>query len=250
MRRSPHASPALLLLALLLAPWPAACTATTPETATAPAPAAPAEEESVKPGINEGFLAEDLDVDSYVQRFEVESREIAASHRAILAALGVRPGMDVADVGAGTGLFLEGLSRAAGPEGSVRAVDISPRFVEHLRGRAADEGLENVEVVLCSERSAELPESSVDLIFVCDTYHHFEYPRSTLASLYAALRPGGSMVVIDFERIPGVSREWLLDHVRAGKEVFRSEIEEAGFLFVRELEIEGLEENYALLFER
>lgn len=220
--------------------------------ACANTPSAPAavEEESVKPGINANFLSEELDVDEYVERFEVESREVAAHHRDILAALELRPGLAVADVGSGTGLFLQGLSEGVGSDGRIYAVDISPRFIEHLQGRVTAEGLDNVEVVRCSERSAELAHGSVDLAFVCDTYHHFEYPRNTLASLHHAIRPGGRLVVVDFERIPGVTREWLLGHVRAGKEVFRAEIEAAGFRFVEELGIEGLEENYALLFER
>src|SRR5690606_28394541 len=97
---------------------------------------------------------------------------------------------------------------------------------------------------------SRLPKASIDVIFVCDTYHHFSHPESTLASLHRALRPGGRLVVVDFERIPGVSREWLLDHVRAGKEVFRAEIEAAGFVLDREVEIAGLEENYCLTFTR
>lgn len=85
---------------------------------------------------------------------------------------------------------------------------------------------------------------------MCDTYHHFEYPRATLASIRRALRPGGRLVVIDFERIPGKTRPWLLSHVRAGKAVFRGEVEKAGFAFVREAEIEGFRENYFLLFRK
>ena len=92
--------------------------------------------------------------------------------------------------------------------------------------------------------------ASVDLAFVCDTYHHFEYPRSTLESLFTAIRPGGSLVILDFERIPGESDEWVLEHVRAGKEVFRREIESAGFQFEREVTVEGLKENYVLRFRR
>jgi hypothetical protein len=57
-------------------------------------------------------------------------------------------------------------------------------------------------------------------------------------------------VVIDFERVPGESREWTLDHVRAGKEVFQAEIESAGFTLVEEVDIEGLEENYFLKFKK
>lgn len=207
-------------------------------------------ETSVKAGINDNFLDPGLDVEAFIERFEGESREIAAHRGAIVQALYLTPGLDVADVGSGTGLFLAPLSRGVGAEGTVYAVDISPVFVEHLRARAAEAGLANVEVVQCSERSAELAEASVDLVFICDTYHHFEYPQSTLASLHAALRPGGRLVVVDFERIPGVSRDWMLEHVRAGKEVFRAEIEAAGFEHLSEVDVEGLEENYLLVFRR
>jgi len=230
--RGTHAA-LLLVLALGLA----ACTS-------------PAGGASVTPGCNETFLDPELDVDEFVERFEGESREIATSRDALVAALALRPGEDVADVGAGTGLFLEPLHEAVGPDGTLYAVDLSPVFVEHLEQRAREEGLERVQVKQCDERSADLPPASVDAVFVCDTYHHFEYPRSTLASLRAALRPGGRLVVVDFERIPGTSREWLLDHVRAGKDVFRAEIEAAGFLFEEELDVEGLEENYVLRFRR
>jgi predicted methyltransferase len=65
-----------------------------------------------------------------------------------------------------------------------------------------------------------------------------------------ALRPGGTLAIVDFERIPGISRQWILDHVRAGKEVTRSEIEQAGFEFIDEPHVEGLSENYMILFRR
>ncbi len=213
-----------------------------------PAAAEPIAEDSVKPGINDGFMEEGA-VERYTQSFETESREIYAQREAILAEVGLEPGMAVADVGSGTGLFLKPFSDAVGPEGKVYAVDLAPKFVGWLRGRAAREGLRNVEVVQCSERSSELPPGSVDLVFVCDTYHHFEYPRNTLASLHAALRPDGELVIVDFHRIEGVSRQWMLDHVRAGEEVFTAEIEAAGFERVAR-NTDLLEENYILRFRR
>ena len=207
----------------------------------------PVELESVKPGINDSFLG-DVDLEKYIDRFEGESREIAVQRDALVAALRVEAGMDVADIGAGTGLFLSSFSEAVGPAGTLYAVDIAPDFIEHMQARLELEGLENVQLVLCTEKSAELPENSVDRIFVCDTYHHFEYPLNTLWSLRRALRPGGELVVVDFERIEGVTQAWLMDHVRAGKEVFRAEIEQSGFELVEEVEIPGLEENYVLRF--
>lgn len=210
--------------------------------------APPVELESVKPGINDPFLEDEVDLDKYIDRFEGESREISRERDALAAALRIEPGMEVADIGAGTGLFLSAFSEAVGPAGTLYAVDIAPDFIEHMQARIEQEKFENVRLVLCTEKSAELPRNSVDRIFVCDTYHHFEYPLSTLWSLRQALRPGGELLVIDFERIEGVTRDWLMDHVRAGKEVFRAEIEQSGFEFVEEIELPGLEENYILRF--
>ena len=209
-----------------------------------------ANEASVRPGINETFLAEDLDVERFVEIFEGESREVFVQRERIVEALAVSSGMTLADIGAGTGLFLPVLDRKVGPAGRVYAVDISPKFLEHLRERAEREDLARVDVVKALEDSVALPAASVDLAFVCDTYHHFEYPRSTLDSLYAAIRPGGFLVVVDFERVPGETLDWVLEHVRAGKEVFRREIESAGFRFEREVTVEGLKENYVLRFRR
>jgi SAM-dependent methyltransferase len=96
----------------------------------------------------------------------------------------------------------------------------------------------------------KLPNASIDVALVSDTYHHFEYPVSMLSSLYDALRSGGQLAVIDFERIPGVSRKWVLDHVRVGKKVVVAEIEAAGFELVEEIPVSGLVENYMLRFQR
>lgn len=234
----------LLPLALCLA----ACAA--PSSSPPPSAPVPASEESVRPGLNDRFLAEELNVDEFADRFEGESREIFVHRAAILAALEVREGMNVADIGAGTGLFVKPIADVVGPRGRLFAVEISEGFVEHLRARAAAADLDQVEVVLGDERSVRLAPRSLDLAFLCDTYHHVEYPRSTLASIHAALRPDGVLVIVDFERIPGVSSPWLLDHVRAGKKATIEEIEAAGFTFDREVEIEGLVENYCLRFRR
>jgi len=71
-----------------------------------------------------------------------------------------------------------------------------------------------------------------------------------LASIRQALRPGGRLVIVDFERIPGQSREWVLGHVRAGKDIVRQEVKAAKFQFVGEKDIEGLEENYVMVFKK
>ncbi|MEY2980483.1 MAG: Cytochrome peroxidase precursor [Planctomycetota bacterium] len=205
-------------------------------------------EESVKPGINENFLREGA-VEQYTQRFETESREIFSRRKEIVAALGLEPGMEVADIGAGTGLFLGPFAEAVGPEGHVYLVDISPGFVSLIDNRIRRLGLEHATVGLCTDRSVELPKNSVDLVFICDVYHHFEFPRNTLASIHQALRPGGQVVVIDFHRIEGQTSEWTMNHVRAGEEVFTAEIESAGFERTEQRH-DLLEANYFLRFVR
>lgn len=211
----------------------------------------PAEaDSSVKPGINKNFLDPMLDVQQWLGRFEIESREVYAARDKVLAACAIKPGDCVADIGAGTGFYSRLFSRAVGDRGWVYAIDIAPRFVEHINRKAQQENVRNLTTVLCAERSITLPPNSIDLAFICDTYHHFEYPQATLASILTALKPGGSLVVIDFERIPGQSREFIMGHVRAGKSVFQGEIVATGFRFVEEIDLPSLRENYVLRFQK
>lgn len=202
----------------------------------------------IKGDINARFLDSDLDVERWKKTFEGESREVYASRKEVVAALQIAPGQSVADIGAGTGFYLWAFAEAVGPTGRVYGVEIAPRFLERLRKHVADEKMDNAVIITGTTRSVELPEGSVDLVFICDTYHHFEYPQTTLASIRRALRPGGALVIIDFKRIEGETADWIIEHVRAGKEVFRREIEAAGFVFDEELNISGFAENYMMRF--
>lgn len=210
----------------------------------------PAAASSIPKGINDNFKNPDLDVDEWIDRFEVESREVFAGREDVLKACEIKPGQRIADVGAGTGFYSRLLAKRTGWDGWVYSVDISPKFLQHIAKRATADGIENLTTVLGTDVSIRLPPESVDLVFVCDTYHHFESPDQSLASIYRALKPGGRLVLIDFNRIPGVSREWLIGHVRAGKEVFQSEVIDAGFEFVDEVHVDAFEENYLLRFKK
>ena len=205
-------------------------------------------EPSIRPGVNDEYKT--TDVDEWVGRFESESREIFRERQRIMQAAGVRAGMVVADVGAGSGFFTEMFAREVGEKGRVFAADITPEFLKRIEEKTQRQRLSNVTTVLSTERDSKLPANTVDLVFICDTYHHFEYPKSTLASIRRAMKPGGMLVVVDFDRVPGKSRPWVLDHVRAGKEVVRSEIEEAHFRLVDEPATPFLTENYVLRFRK
>ncbi len=207
-----------------------------------------AQEQSVKPGINDHFKNPDLP--KFLKTFEGESREIFASRKEIVAACKIREGMAVADVGAGTGLFTRLFAKEAGDKGKVYAVDISRKFLDHIMTTCKDAQITNVQPVLCRQDSAELAANSIDIVFACDTYHHFEFPQRTLATIHRALKPGGQFIVVDFHRIPGKSSAFILGHVRAPREVVLAEIKEAGFKLVGEEKIAGLKENYFLRFEK
>lgn len=211
---------------------------------------APQHEAPVREGLNDRFLDPALDVDRFEQSFEGESREVWRERESILHQLNLLPGMAVADIGAGTGLFTFPMAQAVGPQGQVYAVEISEGFVKHLGDQVQERGTPQVEVICCPEDDSGLAPKSIDRAFLCDTYHHFTYPLTTTGSILRALRPKGQLLVVDFERIEGVSRDWILGHVRANKETVRAEIQRAGFHFLREIQINGLEENYCLLFER
>ena len=148
-----------------------------------------------KAALNEAYLKWDIQV--AVKRFEGRERDVAKLQDKIVAACQLKPGMDVADIGAGTGLFTRLFAAKVGPQGKVYAVDITPGFIEHVKKTAEQQGLKNVVTILSKTTSAELPPGSVDLAFVCDTYHHFEYPAKMLASIRSGLRPGGQLIIID-----------------------------------------------------
>jgi ubiquinone/menaquinone biosynthesis C-methylase UbiE len=206
-----------------------------------------AQEKSVKPGINDPF--KDPDVKGFRGKFAGESREVFAKRDEIAAACRPKPGMVVADVGAGTGLFTRLLAEAVGPGGPVYAVDIAPKCLEHVRRASRAAGLKNVTPVLCNPDAVDLPPAAVELAFVCDTYHHFEFPERTLAPLDRAVKPGGRLAIIGFVRVPGKSSDWVLNHVRAGQEVVEKEIAAAGFETAGEAK-GRLTENYLVTFTR
>ena len=215
-----------------------------PAPVAAPAAADPraGETASVHPGINAPYRARGA-ARTWSRRFERDGREVHDHQAEIVATLGLRPGMAVADVGAGTGLFTLAFASSVGPTGTVYAVDLIPEFLAHIGAKLKKAGIGHVRLVQASDRSSELPPASVDLVFMSDAYHHLEYPQHVLASLKAALRPGGSLWVIDFQRDassdPGLRR-----HVRAGKAEVLQELAQAGFELVREVPM--LRENYIL----
>ena len=111
----------------------------------------------------------------------------------------LKPGMTVADVGAGFGAWTIGFAQAVGPTGRVYSSDIGEEQLASLRQTMTREGLDNVTVVEAGERSTNLPAGCCDAILIRDAYHHLTAPGDITSSLAASLKPGGRLIVIDFE---------------------------------------------------
>lgn len=208
-----------------------------------------AQEKSVRPGINKPF--ENPDVAAYQKRFETDNREVFAKRAVIAEALGLRPGMAVLDLGAGTGIFTREIATRIGPEGKVYAADIAQPFLDHIAAEAKKRGQRQVITVRTTQDSCGLPAQTVDLAFLCDTYHHLEFPARMLASVRQALRPGGRLVIVELDRHEHAS-QFVREHVRAGRSQVIAEVEAAGFARISAPLAPGLElkENFVVEFRK
>jgi len=173
---------ALLLAALAAPPAPAA-------------PAAPAEE-SHDATIHHSFD----DVAKWVGVFDDPGRDAWQKPDAVLHAIGVKPGMTVADLGAGTGYFSVHLAKAVGEKGRVLAIDVEPKLVDYMKERAAKASLAQLVPVLAPTDDPRLPERGVDLVLIVDTWHHIDDRLHYLAKLAAGLKTGGRVAVVDFKK--------------------------------------------------
>ncbi len=203
-----------------------------------------AQEDSINPGINDRFT--DPDVEDWLARFERDNREVYVRRDEIVSILDLKPGMDVADIGAGTGFFTMLFAQKVGPDGTVYALDIADNFITYISETAEELGLANVRGIVNSVDSTTLAPNSVDVVFLAHTYHHFEYPYKMLESIRSALRPDGIVVLIGLERIEGVTMKFVLNMVRAGKGTFTDEFKNAGFELIEEVPFS--EKDYLLKF--
>jgi ubiquinone/menaquinone biosynthesis C-methylase UbiE len=139
------------------------------------------------------------DADRWSEQFDSPERDAWQKPRVVIEALGVHAGQFIADIGAGTGYFTVRLSPVVGREGRVMAVDVEPAMVEYIRTRATRAGLDNIEPILTRANEPGLEPTSVDLVFICDTWHHIDDRLRYLERLRDVLRPGGRVAIVDFK---------------------------------------------------
>lgn len=190
------------LLVLLLALSVTACRreAPVPPPSVAAAPAGervPAPPPSVAAPARERVPAEPM---SYLGAdwLTRQEREAEEQPEVMLDALGLKPGMRVADVGAGVGFHTLRLARRVAPGGRVWATDIQEEMVSRLRANVEAAGLSNVTPVLTKPDETGLPDGQLDLVLMVDVFHELAEPERTLAALRRALAPGGRVALVEF----------------------------------------------------
>ena len=160
----------------------------------------------------------------WLERPERESEE---NVEGALDAIALRPGMTVAEVGAGTGYVALRMAKRVGPGGKVYANDLQPEMLGLLRNNAARGGITNVETVLGSETDPNLPAGQMDLIILVDVYHEFSQPQKMLQGIRRALKPNGRLVQLEYRKEdPNVPI--LPDHKMSVAEA-KTEVEAEGF---------------------
>ena len=140
----------------------------------------------------------------------------------VMDAIGVEPGMVVAEIGAGMGRYVVQLAVRVGETGRVYAEDIDSAALEHLAKRCSRWNLENVETILGDVKDARLPEAALDLIFIISAYHEFDDPVELLRNARSALKPGGTLAI----------GEWIMPGGIQPEEV-KAQMNQAGYKFDR-----------------
>ncbi len=186
-----------------------------------------------------------------IATFERPERDAWQKPDEVIKALGLRNGMVVADIGAGSGYFARRLAKAVAPKGTVFAVDIAEDILEYLREEARKQNLNNIEIVVSKEDDPMLAEGSLDLAFFADTTHHIANRVDFYRKVSKALKKEGRMAILD---IPPIAHEkGLCPHKPEellSREQAINEAEEAGFKLIEEFTFIQEDRSYFLIFQK
>ncbi|HBO84328.1 MAG TPA: SAM-dependent methyltransferase [Deltaproteobacteria bacterium] len=174
-------------------------------------------------------------IQKWVDIFEAYERAEWQKPKDVVKKLDIKPGDTVADIGAGTGYFTRLLAQAVGHEGKAIGLDIEPAMVEYMKEDAKKRGLTNYEARVVKPDDLELSPKSVDVIFICNTYHHIEDRINYLKRLSKALKPNGRIVIVDFYKKPLPVGPQSITH-KISEEDVKKEFEQAGYRLTKSLD--------------
>ena len=184
-------------------------------------------------------------IEEYIAMFEDPSRAEWQKPEQVVEALELKAGDAVADIGAGSGYFSVLFAKKVGDRGRVYATDVEQGMVDYIKKRMEKEGLKNITPVLCEPDNPGLAEKSVDLLFICDTWHHIPERPAYLQKIAKVLKPGGRLAIVDFKKEP--TPEGPPMRMRLSREEVVQEITKAGYALSREFDF--LPYQYFLVFE-
>jgi ubiquinone/menaquinone biosynthesis C-methylase UbiE len=141
-------------------------------------------------------------VEHWAKIFESPERNKWQKPDEVVRELDLKPGQTVVDIGAGTGYFTRRFAAAVGPTGRALGLDVEPAMVAYMQKDAKKLGLKNYQARVVKPDDAELAPNSVDLIFLCDTFHHLENRSDYFHRLIPALKPDGRVAIVDFHKRP------------------------------------------------
>ncbi len=137
---------------------------------------------------------------AYIAFLDDPARDEYQKPHEVIAALGLREGETIADIGAGSGYFTFRFARHVGDSGRVYAVDVSPEMILHVNRNIRKLRVKNVITVLSDDDDPLLADGSIDRFFICDTWHHIENQTKYLALMKKMLKPGGQVIMMDFQK--------------------------------------------------
>ena len=165
---------------------------------------------------------------------ERPEREREENPEGALDAIGLRPGMVVADVGAGIGYMSIRMARRVGPSGKIYANDIQPEMLSRLRQNATAAGITNIVTIQGEEADPKLPKSRFDLVLLADVYHEFSKPREMIDKIRDALKPDGRLVLLEYRKEdPDIP---ILEEHKMSVAQVKAELEPQGFRLTRTIE--------------
>jgi arsenite methyltransferase len=179
-----------------------------------------------------------------IAALENPQRDAEQKPAEVIAALALKNGETIADIGAGSGYFAFRFARPIGNSGRVYAVDIDPDMILHMNRRIRDLRLTNVVTVLSAPDDPLLADNSVDRFFVCNTWHHLENPSKYMGRIKRMLKPGGQLIIIDYKM--KAAPAGLSPEMKVPKRDVVKQLESNGFKLIREHDF--LPSQYFLVF--
>ena len=184
-----------------------------------------------------GTHQDNTDGKEWIKRLERPERIPGLKTGEVAAALKLKPGDVVADIGAGTGAFSLPFAKAVAPSGKALAVDISQDLLDYMNEKAAKEHVSNLQTILGQRDDPRLPKGAVDVAFFHDVFHNMNDRQAYLKVLAPSLKPGGRAAIVEQEFDDPIAKQWDRPEDRITKDQLKTWMTNAGFHFVAEFDM-------------